>query len=103
MAKAEPDSIIAELRGQSIVLPNLNAMFESWPKQVNTNLDRLRHDVDGWLDRYRAPHFSSSCEHTPNDPNIHLGQYYEPQFKTPSPQSSRLCILWRDMVPSGQI
>lgn len=50
MAKAEPDSIIGELRGQSIILPDLNAIFDNWPKQVNANLDRLRHDVDEWLD-----------------------------------------------------
>lgn len=58
MAKADPDSILAELRGQSIVLPDLNAIFESWPKQVNASLDRLRHDVDEWLDRFNAlfPH-----------------------------------------------
>lgn len=58
MAKSDPDSIIAELRGQSIVLPDLNALFENWPKQVNADLERLRHDVDEWLDRYSAlfPH-----------------------------------------------
>lgn len=62
MARAEFESIIAELRGQSIVLPDLNAIFGNWPKQVNANLDRLRHDVDEWLDRYSTifPHPSKN-------------------------------------------
>ena len=44
--------IITELRGQSIVLPDLNAILGSWPRGVNRELARLRREVDEWLDRY---------------------------------------------------
>ena len=53
MTGIDADSILAELRGQCIVLPDLNGVLNSWPKQTNRNLDRLRHDVDEWLDRYK--------------------------------------------------
>ena len=51
MTQVEASTILAELRGQSIILPDLNAMFNGWPRHVNVHLDRLRRDVDRWLDR----------------------------------------------------
>lgn len=45
-------SIITALRGQSVVLPDLNAVLDGWPREVNQGLDRLRRDVGDWLDRY---------------------------------------------------
>ena len=45
-------SILSVLRGQSILLPDLNVTFDGWPREVNQGLDQLRHDVDEWLDRY---------------------------------------------------
>lgn len=51
MTQNDSQSILAELRGQSIVLPDLNAIFLGWPKDVNPGLDRLRDDVDEWLTR----------------------------------------------------
>lgn len=51
MTQSEFHTILAELRGQSIVLPDLNKVFSRWPKHVNHNLSRLRRDVDEWLDR----------------------------------------------------
>ncbi|KAL9008744.1 MAG: hypothetical protein Q9173_006159 [Seirophora scorigena] len=50
MTQVEASTILAELRGQSIVLPDLNVMFDGWPQDVNINLNQLRRDVDGWLD-----------------------------------------------------
>ena len=52
MAQEQPISILRALRGQSIVLPDLNAILDGWPREVNPNLDRLRRDLDEWLDRY---------------------------------------------------
>ena len=52
MTQEHPISILAALHGQSIVLPDLNAILDGWPKEVNHNLDRLRRHVDEWLDRY---------------------------------------------------
>lgn len=54
MTRVEASTILAELRGQSIVLPDLNLMFNGWPQHVNINQDRLRREVHGWLDRYLA-------------------------------------------------
>lgn len=51
MTQVEASLILAELRGQSIVLPDLNVVFNGWPRHVNVHLDRLRRDVDRWLDR----------------------------------------------------
>ncbi|KAI4182232.1 MAG: hypothetical protein L6R41_006112 [Letrouitia leprolyta] len=51
MPQNDSETILAELRGQSIVLPDLNAIFLGWPKDVNPGLDRLRVDVDEWLTR----------------------------------------------------
>lgn len=47
-----PDAILKRLQGQSIVLPDMNTIFDGWPRGVNQNLERLRRDVDDWLDRY---------------------------------------------------
>lgn len=52
MAQEQTFSIVTALRGQSVVLPDLNAVLDGWPREVNQGLDRLRRDVDAWLDRY---------------------------------------------------
>ena len=48
----QPTKILTELRGQSIILPDLNAILGSWPREVHQDLGRLRCDVNEWLDRY---------------------------------------------------
>ena len=45
-------SILEALKGQSIVLPNLDAIFASWPKEVNVSVDWLDHEIVEWLNRY---------------------------------------------------
>lgn len=52
MTQEQSISVITALRGQSIRLPDLNAVFDGWPREVNQGLDRLRRDLDDWLDRY---------------------------------------------------
>ncbi len=52
MVPEQSISILESLRGQSIILPELNAMLDGWPREVNQGLDQLRRDVDEWLDRY---------------------------------------------------
>ena len=52
MVPEQSISILTSLRGQSIILPELNAMLDGWPREVNQGLDQLRRDVDEWLDRY---------------------------------------------------
>ena len=47
-----PSSILTALHGQSVVLRDLNAILDGWPREVNQDVDRLRHDVDEWLGRY---------------------------------------------------
>ena len=54
MDPEQPTSILTALQGQSILLPDLNSVFHSWPKEINPNLDQLRRDVDEWLDRYNT-------------------------------------------------
>lgn len=45
-------SILTALQGQSIVLPDLNAILDGWTKEINQNYDRLRLDLNDWLDGY---------------------------------------------------
>ncbi|KAL9129096.1 MAG: hypothetical protein Q9217_002368 [Psora testacea] len=50
MTQEKSNLILTELRGQSIVLRDLNAILAGWPREVNRHLDKLRCDVDEWLD-----------------------------------------------------
>ena len=52
MTGEQPSSILTALQGQSITLPDLNRILDGWPREFNQNLDRLRCDVDQWLERY---------------------------------------------------
>lgn len=70
MAQAESYSLLAELRGKSIVLPDLIKVFSGWPKHVNHNLDRLRRDVDEWLDRYNSHSFADSFRFSKSLSNV---------------------------------
>ena len=54
MASEPSVSILTELRGQSIILPDLSSIFHDWPKEVNPALGQLRRDVDEWLDRHNT-------------------------------------------------
>lgn len=47
----EASVVLNSLRGKEIVLCDLNGIFNSWPKEINPNLDQLRQDVDVWLER----------------------------------------------------
>ena len=48
---SNPDALLRSLRGQEIVLCDLTSIFDGWPKEINHNLDRVRQDVDVWLER----------------------------------------------------
>ncbi len=52
MSQEQAITILTALRGQSILLPDLNAILGGWPREINQNLDQLRRDVEEWLDRY---------------------------------------------------
>ena len=47
----EPSVLLDSLRGEEVVLRDLNGIFNNWPKEINPNLDQLRQDVDVWLER----------------------------------------------------
>lgn len=52
MQSPDPQTILARLRGQNIVLRDLNALFGSgWPRKTNPELHNLRAEVDAWLDK----------------------------------------------------
>ncbi|KAL1640472.1 hypothetical protein SLS58_006971 [Diplodia intermedia] len=42
--------LLSEVRGQTLVLPDLWQYCSHWPQAVNPGLDRLRQDVNDWLD-----------------------------------------------------
>lgn len=43
--------LLASLRGQTIRIPNVAPLFSHWPTKVNPELERLRVDVQEWLNR----------------------------------------------------
>jgi hypothetical protein len=51
----EPGALLTSLRGQEVTLCDLNAIFSGWPSEVNPNLDRLRQDVEVWLEKCDCP------------------------------------------------
>lgn len=55
-ALQDPERLLISLRGQRVVLPDLDGLFQDWPTKVNPNLSRLRQELDIWLERC---HFSS--------------------------------------------
>ena len=48
----DPGAVLAKLRGQKVVLPNLHRIFEAWPKGISPHYEELRQDADKWLKRY---------------------------------------------------
>lgn len=52
MGSLDPDTIVRSLKGQRILLPDLNALLDGWPRKVNVHLERLRQSVDLWLEEY---------------------------------------------------
>ena len=44
--------VLAELRNQTIKIDGLASNFKAWPFAVNPAVDRVRYDVDEWLNRY---------------------------------------------------
>ena len=54
MNSSDADAVLASLQGKKIVIADLNAIFSGWPRKVNPNLDKLRQDLDVWLERYGA-------------------------------------------------
>ncbi|KAL8833601.1 MAG: hypothetical protein Q9170_004184 [Blastenia crenularia] len=47
---AHPDTLLTSLRGQKVFVEDLNILFTGWPCKVNVHLERLREDVDAWLE-----------------------------------------------------
>lgn len=52
MSPYDTDGVVNSLRGQELAIVDLNAIFSGWPRKINANLDRLRQDVDAWLERH---------------------------------------------------
>ncbi len=45
--------VLAEsLKGKVLNIPDLHALFQGWPEDVNVQVDVLRQDVDERLNRY---------------------------------------------------
>ena len=50
------------LRGQSLVIPDLEILFDHWPQSVNPEENRLRDDVDRKLEKCKYPEFCLSLQ-----------------------------------------
>ncbi|QKX52974.1 uncharacterized protein TRUGW13939_00045 [Talaromyces rugulosus] len=47
--------VLAALRTQRIPVPDLIPLFSHWPSKVSPELDKLRKDVDTWLNTFSLP------------------------------------------------
>lgn len=45
-----PQSLLSSIRSQSIILPNLSSIFSSYHLEINPELERLRYDVDTFIE-----------------------------------------------------
>lgn len=51
MGAQDPETLLNALKGQRILIQDLNVLFEGWPCKVNIHLERLRETVDVWLEK----------------------------------------------------
>lgn len=49
---AAAQRILKKLRGQRVLVPGLQSLFESWPNGVNPLYQELRPRANNWLARY---------------------------------------------------
>ena len=45
------DHLIASLKGREVIIRDLQRLMDGWPEGVNSNVEKLRKDVDHHLDR----------------------------------------------------
>ena len=45
------DYLIGSLKGKKVILRDLQGLMDGWPEGVNSNVERLRKDVDNHLNR----------------------------------------------------
>jgi hypothetical protein len=45
------ETLLSSLRGKTLHIPDLAPLFQHWPTKTNPLVDRLRVDVQEWLDR----------------------------------------------------
>lgn len=50
MYTQDPDTILGSLKGQKILIQDLKVLFKEWPFKVNIHLERLRNEVNVWLE-----------------------------------------------------
>jgi hypothetical protein len=53
--------LLSSLKGNSVVLPDMQALLRDWPQHVNPEIDRLHKDVEKYLETYIIPVQLSSC------------------------------------------
>ena len=46
--------LFASIRGSEALIPHVQVLTHDWPAAVNPLIDRLRADINEWLDRYKA-------------------------------------------------
>jgi hypothetical protein len=44
--------LLASIRGQTVRIPDLKPYFASWPTTTSVHVDRLRQDVQQWINKY---------------------------------------------------
>ncbi len=46
------ERLLSSLKGNSAILPDMQALLRDWPRNVNPELDRLHRDVEKYLETY---------------------------------------------------
>jgi hypothetical protein len=49
--QTQRERLLASLRGQTVRIPDLTPLFELWPTKTNPEMDRMRTDIQAWLNR----------------------------------------------------
>ena len=83
--------LLESVRGRSLRIPDLQAFLSNWPQYVNSELDRLREDVDERLQKCVVP----SRLHRKRL-LAHLGTVkpLSRRSKAPQDEGSRCCPIW---------
>jgi hypothetical protein len=64
--------LLSSLKGNSAVLPDMQALLYDWPQHVNPEIDRLHKDVEKYLDTYIILLPLSSCRSLAASGSFHL-------------------------------
>lgn len=46
------ETLISNLKGKIVRIPDVGNILPGWPQGVNSEVDQLRDEIESWLDTY---------------------------------------------------